>query len=121
MIVKRVEDNPRDGVGEGVSLLEAGEFIDDHRVDVGEEREDVLWRVGECSGVRLEGEGRDPAVLCDECERLDRCIIDVEEDVGEEDRLESDRHGRMMHESIFMLFQSCGVVGCGCHVSSSCI
>ena len=36
--VERLEDNPRDSLGEGVSLLDAGVLVDDHRVDVGKRR-----------------------------------------------------------------------------------
>ena len=57
----------------------------------------------ECSGVHLEGEGCDLAVLRDEGKGFD-CFDggDVEQDVGEEDGLEADRHGRVVDEmSVF--------------------
>ena len=49
--VERLEDNPRDSLGEGASLLETGELVDDRRVDDGEELEDGAGRVGESAGL----------------------------------------------------------------------
>ena len=88
-----LDNQRRDGVGEGVGLFEVHEALDNHRVDVREELEDGPWLKAKCAGVHLEGECYLEAGLGDKGERLDGLdVIDEEEDVGEVGGLKADGH-----------------------------
>ena len=91
--VRFLKNNPRGGVGERINCVEARHIMDHYQVDVGEESDDVQWRVGKRNGVCLECQGGFPAVSGDQGERLGRAhAFDEEKDICEVHRLKEDSH-----------------------------
>ena len=88
--VHEPDNKPRDRVRERGAPAERI-LVDDHRVDVGEEPEDVARGFGERHRVCLEDERRIAAAPRNEGKSFDRVnVLDEEEDVGEVDGLKTE-------------------------------